>query len=170
MEDNQSKHNRQIKDTLEKIKDYMNSNKLVLNKEKSKLLVLTKNNEIRKNIQLKIEGIDEPIRPVKSILYLGIQIQDDLKWNQFLTDGPENLAKKLKQKLNAIKSIRKYMGDNTTKMILNRMFMANLLYGACLWLGAQKYLKDRIQVLQLEACRLAIGRKATRWSATKLLK
>ena len=44
MKDDQSLHNKQIMDTLEKIKEYMNSNKLVLNKEKSKLLVLTKKN------------------------------------------------------------------------------------------------------------------------------
>ena len=80
---------------------------------------------------MKIDGIDKPIKPVKSILYLGVRIQDNLKWNQFLADGPDNLAKKLKQKLSAIKSIRRYMGDKTTKMVLNGMFMANMLYGAC---------------------------------------
>ena len=169
MEDNPSKHNIQIKTTLDKITDYMNSNTLVINEDKSKLLVITNKNEIRDNIQLKIEGKDKPITPQRSMVYLGTHIQDDLKWNQYVADGPENLAKKLKQKLSAITIFRKYLSTKTTKMILNGIFMSTLLYGSCLWLGAQKYLKTKIQTLQLDACRLALGHRATRWSTRKLL-
>ena len=50
MKDNINVHNQQIKETLDKINEYMNSNKLVLNTDKSKLLVITKNNEIRDRI------------------------------------------------------------------------------------------------------------------------
>ena len=97
-------------------------------------------------------------------------IQDDLKWNQYIAEGPENLTKKHKQKLSALKMIRKYMKEKTTKMVLNGIFMSHILYGACLWIGAQKYLKEKIQTLQLEACRLTLGKISTRWSKTKLLK
>ena len=170
LEDDQNQHNNQIKTTLAKITQYMNANSLVLNRDKTKMLVITNKNEIRENIKLDIEKLPEPIRPVRSIVYLGIHIQDDLKFNQFLSEGPENLAKKLQQKINAIKQLRKYLSTKTTKMLLNGLFMSTLLYGACLWLGSQNYLIDRIQKLQLDASRLTLGHKSTRWSKIKLLK
>ena len=61
------------------------------------------------------------------------------------------------------------MSIKTTKMILKGIFMATLLYGACLWVGAQKYLKRKIQTLQLDAGRLTLGEKSNRWSTKKLL-
>ena len=93
-----------------------------------------------------------------------------MKWNQHITDGPENLIKKLKQKLNAVKMLRRYIGVKTTKMVLNGIFMSAIYYGACLWIGAPNYLKDKVQKLQLDACRLTIGKKAEIWSKHKLLK
>ena len=170
MQDDPTKHNDQIKMTLTKITDYMNANALVLNQDKSKMLVLTKTNAVCDNIELVIEGKQIPIKPVRSIVYLGIQIQDDLRWNQFVAEGPDNLAKKLRQKLNAIKILRKYLSIKTTKMILNGIFMLTLYYGACLWVGSQNYLKTKIQTIQLDACRLTLGNKSARWSRNKLLR
>ena len=47
--------------------------------------------------------------------------------------------------------------------------MSQILYGATLWIGAPNYLKKKVQTIQLEACRMAIGHKAARWSTKKLL-
>ena len=41
---------------------------------------------------------DNPIKPIRSMVYLGITVQDNLKLNQFLTEGPANLVNKLRQK------------------------------------------------------------------------
>ena len=60
---------------------------------------------------------------------LGIPVQDNLKWNHFLAEGPANFAKRLQQKLSAIKIIRKYQDEKTTR----------ILYGASLWVGAPNY-------------------------------
>ena len=60
--------------------------------------------------------MDEPIKPIRSMTYLGISVQDNLKWNHFLADGPENLAKKFKQKFSALKMIRRYMNEKMTRM------------------------------------------------------
>ena len=54
-------------------------------------------------------------------------------------------------------------------MLLNGLFHSKLLYGAPLWAGAPIYLKNKIQHLQLEACRLANGFKSLKWSKKQLL-
>ena len=49
-------NNKIIKETLNQITDYMNANQLVINQDKSQLLVITENNSIRNNISIDIEG------------------------------------------------------------------------------------------------------------------
>ena len=169
LEDDMNKHNNQVEDALKTVNDYMNTNSLVLNRDKSRILVITNNNDIRDNIKVKVPDKDD-ITPVRNMIYLGIQVQDDLKWNYFLTDSKDNLVKRLKNKINAIKMIRRYLSTKTTKMIFNGVFMSTLLYGATLWQGAPLYLKKKIQSLQLEAARTTIGKKLTRWSTLQLLK
>ena len=55
-------------------------------------------------------------------------------------------------------------------MLLNGLFHSTMLYGATFWAGAPKYLKAKVQHLQLEACRLANGPHSMRWSKSRLLK
>ena len=121
----------------------MNANSLVINKDETKILVITNNPEIRNNIKIEVKRMKEPIKPIRSMVYLGITVQDNLKWNIFLTDGPENLIKKLSQKLNAIKIIRRYIDFQTTKMLLNGVFLSTLLYGASLWIGAPSTWREK---------------------------
>ena len=169
LEDDPNKHNNQVEDALKTVNNYMNANSLVLNRDKSKILVITNNSDIRDNSKVKVPD-KEDITPVRNMVYLGIQVQDDLKWNYFITDSKDNLVKRLKNKINAIKMIRRYLSTKTTKMIFNKVFMSTLLYGATLWQGAPLYLKKKIQSLQLEAARTTIGKKLTRWSTLQLLK
>ena len=162
-------NNALIKNSLDKIKMYMDSNSLVLNKDKSKLIVITNQPEIRNKISIVIEGKEEPITPSRNLKFLRIQVTDDLKWNYYISEGKDNLAKILKQKLNAVKLVRKYISESTTKMLINGVFYSTLMYGACLWVGAPKYIKNIIQKIQLEACRTVFGFKSVRWSTSKLL-
>ena len=96
-------HNNQIKTVLDKITVYMNANALVLNPDKSR--IISPKLETKDNISINIHNQTKPIKPVSSIVYLGIHIQDNLRWNQFIKDGPNNLIKRLRQKINAIQLI-----------------------------------------------------------------
>ena len=132
---NNSDNNRIIKTTLDKITQYMNANSLVINQDKSKIMIISNNPKTRDNISIQIENKPKPIQPVRSMDYLGIHIQDNLMWNQFLKDGKQNLSRRLTQKTNAIKQIRRYLTTKTTKILMNGVFMAYILYGATLWGG-----------------------------------
>ena len=162
-------NNEIIKNVLNDISDYMNANHLVLNEDKSKLLILSQEEKIKKEIEIEIEGQDEKLIPSRTMTYLGIEIKDDMKWNFFIEDSPNNLIKELKKRLSAIKLIRKHINFKVTKMLINGLFHSKLLYGVTLWAGAPQYLKAKIQHLQLEACRVANGPHASRWSKSRLL-
>ena len=95
-------NNTMITNTLDKIKTYMDSTSLVLNKDKSNNLVISPDPNIRENISIDIPGKEKPIIPERSLKFLGIEIQDNLKWNNYISEGKENLVKRLTQKLNPI--------------------------------------------------------------------
>ena len=88
---------------LLKIKDYMDSNKLSLNPEKTKIFVLSQNPDIRKQIYLDVQP--KRIVHTPKIQYLGISISQDLKWNDFLIDNKNSLSKQLTKRISAIKNL-----------------------------------------------------------------
>ena len=148
----------------------MNANRLVLNQDKSKLMIISEDNNIQQGIQIPINGLDEPLKLTRTMTYLGIETKDDLKWNFFIEDSPNNLIKELKKRLTAVRHVRNYIDFYTAKMLINGLFHSKMLYGATLWAGAPLYLKAKIQHLQLEACRIANGPQSLRWSKSRLLK
>ena len=83
-----TQNNTTIKNFLDDIGDYMNANCLVLNQDKSKIIVITQDNNIRDAIKVDIEGMEEPMKPTRTMTYLGIDIKDDLRWNYFIEDSP----------------------------------------------------------------------------------
>ena len=85
----------------------MNSNRLVLNQDKSKLFVLTQDQNIRNEIKIEIQGQDEPLIHTRTMTYLGIEIKDNLKWNYFIEDSPNNLLKELKKTFKCCKTNQK---------------------------------------------------------------
>ena len=169
LSDNNTNNNKIIKETLNNVNKYMQANSLVLNTDKMKILVITDNNDIRKAISIEVDNQDKPITPIRNFTYLGIDIQDNLKWNYFVEESPNNLLKSLQKRLSAKSLIRHLISFKTTKTLLNGLFHSKLLYGAPLWAGAPKYLIAKVQRLQLSACRTAIGPKSYRWSTMKLL-
>ena len=169
LNDDHDQHNKQIKDTLDQLYDYMNANKLVLNQSKSKILIISNDNTIRDKISIQIPGMIKPIKPTRTFTYLGIPIHDNTKWNYFIQDSPDSLIKGLTTRINAIRKLRNIMDTKLTKIIVNGIFMSKMLYGAPLWVGAPNYLVKKVQKLQLDAARLTLGTQAQRWSTKKLL-
>ena len=122
-------NNNVIKAVLDDISDYMNSNRLVLNQDKSKMIVISQDDNVRQNIQIPIEGLDKPLVLSRTMTYLRIEIKDDLRWNYFIEDSQNNLIEELKKRLNAVKQIRNVINFFTAKMLLNGLFHSKMLYG-----------------------------------------
>ena len=78
-----------IVETLDRIEDYMQANKLALNRGKTQLLVLNKDPPIKS--QVSIPAVPADIIPKTTIKFLGVILAETLDWKAFLIEDKDNL-------------------------------------------------------------------------------
>ena len=156
-----------IVEALDKFERYMTANKLALNRQKTQVIVPTRDNDISEKIN--IPAHPKNIENVRSLKFLGVKIAQNLKWSAFLVEGKSSLYSQLQTRLSALKKIRKFIPLKFAKVLANSIFMGKLIYGAEVWGGAPNILKKKFQSLQLDVARNMIGPKSFRWSTQQLL-
>ena len=76
--------------------NYMNSNRLKLNDDKTHLLIMTTSQKQKlMNIEMKITTSAESIKPIRTEKLLGVNIQDDLKWSEYIENNEISLIRQL---------------------------------------------------------------------------
>ena len=93
------------------------------------------------------------IKPIKSEKLLGIQIQDNLKWTEYIQNNENSLIRQLNSRLNALKIISGVTSFKSRLMIANGIFCSKLIYQISLWGGTEEFLLNSLQVLQNKAAR-----------------
>ena len=109
-----------LNDAMGKVTDYMANNKLMLNPDKTQLMVITRNPAKRKEVQ--IEAQPETIRHKPQIKILGIEIDEKISWKFFLLDGPQSIAKQLKTRVNLLKILKKSAEIHQMRILANGIF------------------------------------------------
>ena len=79
---------------MDTIQNYMSANKLMLNRDKSKLLIISNNNTTKEALFLTAQP--ENIIPSRNFTYLGVEISDDCRWNYNIEMSKKNLINALK--------------------------------------------------------------------------
>ena len=133
----------QLTESYNKIRKYMEENKLKINDDKTHLVVITSSQQRAKSNSsnlVEIRAQHHIIKPKKDEKLLGCRIQDDLKWTQYLRDNEENVMKNLSQKISALQLISKLATFKTRKMLVNGVFMSRLIYMIQAWGSCLKYL------------------------------
>ena len=156
-----------LMNTLETTSDYMKANKLAFNNDKTKIMAITKNINLKEIIKIPTE--EEDITHQSQITILGIVVQDNMKLNNWIDKGRESLINQLKTRLSALKKIAPTSNYKLRKNLANGIFQSKLVYGIQVWGTAPKYLIQKIQVIQNNVARLTIGNKSKRWSQKHLM-
>ena len=153
-----------------KLAEWMNSNKLVINPEKTHLMVMgsRKHRNKRKNVRM-VAG-DHIIVPTESEKLLGGILHQELGWGLLIRDHRASLLNQLNSRIHGLRKVCKNACFNTKLMVANGVFMSKLVYLITLWgSGAQQYLLRAVQVQQLAAARVVCGVGSARWSRRQLL-
>jgi hypothetical protein len=97
---------RKLNDKYSILAEYMGNNRLKLNDDKTHLLIMTTKQKQRIiNIDIQINTTTKEIKPIKSEKLLGIFIQDDLKWGEYIQNNDKSSIKQLTSRLNAFRII-----------------------------------------------------------------
>ena len=139
--DNQKENQTKIDNKMIKLINYMNSNYLTINPTKTQLLILSKDINTREKHNITTET--KTSKPTKNFKYLGINICENLKWNEHITTSKESLLKQLTRRITAINKLKKFLDKRTLTKIATGIFYSKLLYGMEVWGSTPKYLIDK---------------------------
>ena len=135
------------------IEEYMVSNKLVINADKTHLVVMgsRKTNMARQAVSLRAG--QHIILPSETEKLLGCNIHQSLKWQTHIQTGDSSLIKQLTSRLNALQKVSTHASFKTRLSAANGVFMSSLAYLLPVWGGCEGFLIRSLQVLQNRAAR-----------------
>ena len=139
----------------DKIANYMDSNRLKLNGEKTHLLTMMTSQARRFKPEFKVSLIigNDTIETSKSEKMLGGIIHENLKWTEFIQNSKESLIRTLNKRLKGIYKICRVSDFKTRKMIAGGIFTTKLIYLMPLWGGCELFLIRSLQVIQNKVAR-----------------
>ena len=152
------------------ISDYMLGNRLLLNSDKTHFMVIATQSQHRKNDNFGITlntGM-ERINPSESECILGLNVQNDLTWNEHILLSEKSIVKNLSRKINGLGKICALADFKTRKMLANGFIYGNLVYMIQLYGQGSDYLMQILQVQQNRAARI-VTRLGLRTHTSELL-
>ena len=151
------------------ISNYMSANKLVINPDKTHLMVMAPRRMAASRREVTVQAGEFTIKPSESERLLGIQIHQSMSWNHHVRDAEGSVLKQLITRVNGLRKLTHRASFKTKLMIANGIIISKLTYGLAMWGNCQAYLKKALQVQQLTAARAVCGYHSYYWSKTKLL-
>ena len=138
-----------IRSKYKKIAAYMSKNKLILNSDKTHLLVMTsaENHLNHQHFGITLDTGAEIIEPGYEERLLGEIISNDMKWNIHVRDSDKSLITILTSRINALCKVSAYSSFKTRKMIAYMVMMSHIVYLIQLYGGYSEQLLSSLQVL-----------------------
>ena len=136
-----------------KLSEYMGDNKLVINDDKTHLLVMgtPRHDTLRSEVSINTGSV--LVRPVVTEKLLGVNIHQSLKWKEHLISNSKSMIKMLTTRLNALVKIARSANFKTRLMVANACFMSIITYMVAVWGGTEGYIIKAVQVMQNKAAR-----------------
>ena len=134
----------------------MTNNKLILNSDKTHLMVMTstKKHSIYHDFGIYLDTGSEIILPQSEEKLLGALVSNCLNWNSHIRNNSKSLITALTSRVNALSKVCEYSSFKSRKMVANGVFMSYLSYLMPLYGGCPEYLLNSLQILQNRAARL----------------
>ena len=152
-----------------KISNYMAANRLVINADKTHLVVMGNKAIGARRQEVSVQAGQHVIKPSKTERLLGCQVSEDLKWKEHILLGEQSVVKQLTSRVNGLCLISNQATFQTRLMVANGIIMSKLCYLIQLWGGCEDYLTHSLQVLQNRAARV-VTRQGCFTPISKLLR
>lgn len=140
------KHVSLINDELNNLYTWLNSNKIAINKKKTKFMIFTcKKSFMISHIQIGNDLIEE----ADNIKFLGIHLDNHLNFKHHISET----SKKLSKSIGLLHKLKHFLPFNILKILYSSLIQPYLTYGLEAWHGTYKNYTKKIFVLQKKAIR-----------------
>lgn len=127
---------------------------LTLAPQKSQLCIFNKSSKVLTNCDITVKGIT--IRQEPKVRFLGLILQSNLKWNSQI----EKICDSCLKPINLMKFLRTtWWGADPTLLlsIYRSLIRSRIEYGSYIWTNIPQYLWNKLNGIQYQAIRLAMG-------------
>ena len=140
------------------IAEYMAANHLVINADKTHLVVMGSKKTAARRHEVALQAGDHTIRHTRTEKLLGANICEDLKWREHLVSNEQSVVRQLTSRVNGLMKVCYRASKNTRLKVANGIFVSKLCYLVELWGGCEGYLLSSLQVIQNRAARAVTGK------------
>lgn len=149
---------------LHKVKSWLDTYKLSLNSKKTNYIAFSLTSANRPDYNtIEINNINDPIKEVTSTKYLGIVVDNKLKWDQHAT----YLTKKIRYLIHKFYLLNRILNQNLLLILYQSLVESLIRYGIIVWGGLYNNSLRKLAVAQNTI--LKIIYKKNRLFSTKLL-
>ena len=132
---------------LEKVYNWLCSNKLTLNISKSKCMIITRKRNILP-MSIKIDNIE--LEQCQSYKYLGVIFDKDLSWKQHI----EHICGKITKTVSSLALLRHRTSISVLREVFYALINSYLKYGIIVWGNAAEIILHPLKVLVNKAIRI----------------
>ena len=137
-----------INSELVKVTEWLRSNRLSLNVDKTNFMLITHNRINSSDLPINING--SRIRGVRSMRFLGVTLDDRINYNE----NTNVLSKKLSCALGIMKRVSSLVTPSVLKILYYSLFYSHLCYALPIWGGCGVTNVGRIDKLNEKACKM----------------
>lgn len=136
-----------IQEDVYKLVKWYKENQIIINTKKTELMCFRspqRRTQMEGNIKIHSDSCKncncEPLKLTTSVKYLGLYIDEHLKWNQHV----EHICKRLRSVAAQLYHLRSCLPQPILKMIYHSLGKSVLVYGITIYGHCAKYLQDKI--------------------------
>jgi len=142
-----------INSDLISLETYFNENRLSINKKKCEYMLIGTSQSLSKVPDLNIKIGNENIIRVETAKYLGMSIDQNLRWTTHI----ENMIRKISSKIGILRRLKVIVPSKTLKLLYNAIIQPQFDYVDVVYDSTTQMCKDRLQRLQTRAARILTG-------------
>ena len=142
-----------LNNELNHVTQWLNTNKLTLNTKKTKSMVIS-NKKSDTDRQIKIHVNNDKLEQVSDFKYLGVWIDDKLKFNTHIS----KLASKISKNIGIINKSKNYLSFKHKSMLFNALVLPHLNYCSNIWSSTNQKYTNILERLQRKAAKTILNK------------
>ena len=131
---------------------WMNKNNLKINYDKTVCMLLGTHNMLKKQPLLNIKIKEQQLSQVKSFKYLGVHVDEKLKWDVHI----KQTCNKLSKMVSYLCRLWQFVNMSELKLIYNSIILPHFDYGDVVWQSACSNSLIQLQKIQNRAGRIIL--------------